>query len=210
MRIPVLCLCLLAAVSFGACGGDDDDNGDDDDAVIDAAPGAIDSAVPVSDADPAAPDADLTPDAGPAGQPDAMVCNTLSNAAPSITAVRRTAAAPGASGGAIPDGTYYLASDTFYGAPSDMDLGPEQGTAVISGGGSVMQLILSVNGGDDHVSTLTIDAGPGSAISVMQTCPNALDSGWTTYNSAAGTFALHGPGPQGTNTTRVQTWQRQS
>jgi hypothetical protein len=208
MRIPALCLSLLVAVVLPACGGDDDDNGDDDDDdVTDAAPGPADSAVPLADADPAAPDADLSPDAGPSGQPDAMLCNTLSNSATAITAVRRTAAPPATNGGPIADGTYHLASDTFYSAPADMDLGPEQGTAAISGGGTVMQVILSVNGGDDNVSTLSIDAGPGSAISIMQTCPNAIDAGWTTYTSASGLLTLRGPGPAGT--TRVQTWQRQ-
>jgi hypothetical protein len=181
------------ALSLVACGGGEDGDGDDPDAAANGGP----------DANETVPDAAGTPDgAVDASPPDAEPCSTLTNTAPEITAVRRQGSVPAATGGAIQNGTYFLTEDIAYTEQMDMDLGPVQGTARITG--AQLEWIVSINNNPADAlleSFTTMD----STIEIIQDCPNeGSPSSWSAYTYSGTTLYLHLP-----SQNRVQTWERQ-
>ena len=153
--------------STGNTGGGGTDAGPDSSAAADSGPGA-DSGSPVD----AAPESAAVTDAG---------CLIIDNAAAVVMGQNVASDEPAATGGTIPDGTYYVTAVTAYQGTGGM-AGPTgqtyQFTSRVTG--TTYDAIESISGGKATVTTGTL-APSGTNITITQTCP-ATDAGVSTFN----------------------------
>ncbi len=127
--------------------------------------------------DSSVPDVGL-PEVGPGG-----ACNTLVNTAPRIPVTWDPGPLPPATGGTILDGTYDETAFVIY-TGSGGDAGATGAThqflAVLSGGGTMMQVVFDDTPGvDNHVSFALAPAG--TSPNMTQTCPMPGPTPWDGY-----------------------------
>lgn len=153
--------------STGNTGGGGKDAGPDSSTAADTGSGA-DSGSPVD----AATESASVDDAG---------CVVIDNAAAVVMEQSVATAEPAATGGTIPDGTYFVTAATIYAGPGGAT-GPTgttyQFTSHVSG--MTYDAIESITGGKASVSSGTLVTS-GTNVTVQQTCP-ATDAGPSTLN----------------------------
>jgi hypothetical protein len=120
-------------------------------------------------------------DAAPESTVNDAGCVVISNGASVVMEQSVATAEPAATGGTIPDGTYFVTAATSYAGPGGMT-GPTgttyQFTSHVSAG--TYDAIESITGGKASVTTGTLVTS-GTNITIQQTCP-ATDGGLSPYN----------------------------
>jgi Copper type II ascorbate-dependent monooxygenase, C-terminal domain len=123
-----------------------------------------------------------------------QTCNTVTNAAPAVPITNVAAAAPAPTGGAIPDGTYFVTAALIYTGVGGK-AGPTgityQGTDV-STGGNHFALVYnqSDNPGDLHNSGTFTVTGPN--VDIETSCPTPSTSPFTALTTdGVGVFTIY-------------------
>src|SRR5262245_16882190 len=148
-----------------------------------------------------------------AGVPPGQACSTLQNIASPITPTCVTGTMPNGAGGTILDGTYVLASQTYYNDGA-CPMTPLSETVVISGG--CIQLAFDASGINATGSTTFVVQG--DSITTTTTCldlgvdagPPTMDAGTKTFTATATTFTLFTLNSAGgsPNPDRVETFTK--
>lgn len=124
--------------------------------------------------------------------PDPNGCNVFANQTTGIASQNIDAAYPAPTGGAVVDGTYRLASHERYrpGEPPGANGDSYKSTIVISGGGTVLDLVTQTNTEPEARATASITTN-GGALTLAASCPPGAQIPANGFDATAGQLSIY-------------------